>query len=299
MENFQQLYRNYTPREFREIVRAKHYKGPTNGVCAGYVQCNLVVLERADAMGFLLFCQRNPQACPLLEVCMDDDEGTQNHGNIQSSYTPKQLASGADLRTDLPKYSIYKHGKWDEDVIEVLDLWPKKAAAFLIGCSFSCDGALMDAGIPLRSADAHLNIPMYKTNVPCVPAGKFHGNLVVSMKPIPCTMITKEVLITQKFPYAHGAPLCVGGNGSALGILDLQHPDWGDPIAFDANVDVPVFHACGVTPQNVLMTSRIPFAITHAAGHMFVSDCRTRNFKREDMDNSFVATRSGRRVILD
>jgi uncharacterized protein YcsI (UPF0317 family) len=279
MNHSQQLYRNYTPREFREIVRAKQYSGPTNGVCAGYVQCNLVVLERADALDFLLFCQRNPQACPLLEVCMDDDDGSENTNKVQSSYRPKQLALGADLRTDLPKYSIYRNGKWEQDVFDVTDLWPKQATAFLIGCSFSCDGALLDAGIPLRSAEANLNIPMYKTNVSCAPAGKFHGQLVVSMKPIPCTMVTKEVLITQQFPYAHGSPLCVGGNGSSLGISDLTQPDWGDPIAFDAKVDVPVFHACGVTPQNVLMTSQIPFAITHAAGHMFVSDCRTADFQ--------------------
>lgn len=280
MEYSQQRYRNYEPRKFREIVRARKYSGPTNGVCAGYVQCNLVVLDRSDAMDFLLFCQRNPQACPLIEVCMDGDDEHEDADKDQSSFTPKQLALAADLRTDLPKYSIYRNGKWEQDVIDVLDLWPKQAATFLIGCSFSCDGALIEAGIPLRSAEANLNIPMYKTNVPCLRAGKFHGNLVVSMKPIPCTMITKEVFITRQFPYAHGSPLCIGGNGSSLGISDLMKPDWGDPIAFDANVDVPVFHACGVTPQNVLMSSQIPFAITHAAGHMFVSDCRNSEFQK-------------------
>ena len=277
MESRQQHYKDYLPREFREMVRANHYGGPTNSVCTGYIQCNLVVLDRAVAMDFLLFCQRNPQACPLLEVCMDED-GDENSSSTRSSYTPIQLAQGADLRTDLPKYSIYRNGAWEQDVSNVTDLWPEKAAAFLIGCSFSCDGALLDAGIPLRSAEAKLNIPMFKTNVPCIPAGQFHGNLVVSMKPIPCTMITQEVLITQQYPYAHGPPICVGGNGHALGIADLAQPDWGDPISYDSNVDVPVFHACGVTPQNVLMTSQIPFAITHSAGHMFVSDRRATDF---------------------
>jgi uncharacterized protein YcsI (UPF0317 family) len=267
------------PGDFRQMVRENKYVGPTNGVCAGYMQCNLVVLNQSEARDFLLFCQRNPQACPLLEVCMDDDDDAENP--CRTSYSPQQLAKGVDLRTDLPKYSIFRNGVWEKDVTHVMDVWPKKAAAFLIGCSFSCDGALREAGIPLRSAEAGRNIPMYTTNRPCVSAGKFRGHLVVSMKPIPCTMIAQEVLITQQYPEAHGPPICVGGDGSALGITDLGRPDWGDPIAFDAQVEVPVFHACGVTPQQVLRTSQeVEFAITHAPGHMLVTDCRTTEFRK-------------------
>jgi uncharacterized protein YcsI (UPF0317 family) len=157
-----------------------------------------------------------------------------------------------------------------EEVTDCTDYWPEDAVSFLIGCSFSYDGALLAAGIRLRSAEAGLNVPMYKTDIACQPAGCLHGNLVVSMKPIHCTMVAKEVEVTSKYKHAHGGPVCVGCP-TAIGIRSLDSPDWGDPVAIQPD-EVPVFHACGVTPQAVLMASRVPFAITHAAGHMFVTD---------------------------
>lgn len=153
---------------------------------------------------------------------------------------------------------------------DVVDYWPENAVAFLIGCSFSYDGALMDAGIPLRSAEAGKNVPMYRTNLKCRSAGSLSGNVVVSMKPIPALQISKHVEITSKYPHAHGGPLCVGCP-EVIGINDINKPEWGEAI--DVRPDeLPVFHACGVTPQSVLMQSKVPFAITHAAGHMFVTD---------------------------
>jgi uncharacterized protein YcsI (UPF0317 family) len=246
------------PRNFRQLVRSGQFTGPTNGVCPGFLQCNMVVLEPEYAFDFLLFCQRNPKACPLIEVC---ESGT---------FHPTAVAPQADLRTDLPKYAIYRDGKLEQEVTDATPFWPQDAVAFLVGCSFSYDGALLDADIPLRSAEQGKNVPMYRTNLKCRTAGRLAGNMVVSMKPIPALKISKHVEITSKYVHAHGGPVCIG-SGSILGVDNLNTPDWGEAVEMCPD-DIPVFHACGVTPQSVLMDSKIPFAITHAAGHMFVTD---------------------------
>jgi uncharacterized protein YcsI (UPF0317 family) len=168
------------------------------------------------------------------------------------------------------RYAIFRNGVLEEEVIDCTDCWPDPAVAFLIGCSFSYDAALQRAGIPLKSANAGKNVPMYRTNICCEPAGSLFGHLVVSMKPIPCTKVSKHVEITSKYTHAHGGPVCVGCP-SAIGIADMESPDWGDPISIGLD-EIPIFHACGVTPQAVLMESRVPFAITHSPGHMFVTD---------------------------
>jgi uncharacterized protein YcsI (UPF0317 family) len=249
------------PQEFRQLVRNGQFIKPTNGACRDYLQCNLVVLKREDASDFLSFCQRNEQACPLIEVC---DVG---------SSIPKSCASGADLKTDIPMYRIFKHGKFVKEVTDCTEFWPDDAVAFLIGCSFSCDAALMNAGIKLRSIEQSKNVPMYKTNIKCKQVGSFTGNIVVSMKPIKALDVTKEVLITSKYPKAHGGPICVGCPES-IGISDLNNPDYGDAVDVYPD-EVPVFHACGVTPQNVLEESKVEFAITHSPGFMFVTDLRS------------------------
>lgn len=247
------------PRAFRERVRSGEFTGPTNAHCPGFLQCNLVVLPQGPiAYDFLLFCQRNPQACPLIEVC---DVG---------SACPVGVAPTADLRTDIPKYAIYRDGVLVEERTDVTDVWPEQSVAFLIGCSFTYDGALQDAGIPLRSAEAGKNVPMYRTSLACRPSGSLKGTMVVSMKPIPALQISKHVEVTARFPHAHGGPVCIG-RPDMIGIADIDKPEWGDPIEVGPT-DVAVFHACGVTPQSVLMDSKVPFCITHAAGHMFVTD---------------------------
>lgn len=248
-----------SPREFRAQVRRGEFTGPTNGVCPGFLQCNLVILPQGPvAFDFLLFCQRNPKACPLIDVC---DAG--------SSF-PAGVAQGADLRTDVPKYAIYRDGKLDKEVTDITEYWPENAVAFLIGCSFSYDGALMDAGIRLKSAEQGKNVPMYKTSLKCRPSGCLKGNMVVSMKPIPALKVSKHIEITSKYTHAHGGPVSVG-SAVAIGVADIDKPEWGEPIDIAAD-EVPVFHACGVTPQSILMDSKVPFAITHSAGHMFVTD---------------------------
>ncbi|KAL3896632.1 MAG: hypothetical protein SGARI_007123, partial [Bacillariaceae sp.] len=220
---------------------------PTNGVCPGFLQCNLVVLPQGPiAFDFLLFCQRNPKACPLIEVC-----------DVGSPF-PHGVAPGADLRTDemllsdfsfspvqqLPhRYAIYRNGQLEQEVTDVADFWPDQSVAFLIGCSFSYDGALMEAGIPLKSAEQGKNVPMYKTSLKCRPAGSLSGNMVVSMKPIPALQVSKHVEITSKYTHAHGGPVAVGAP-SAVGIADIDAPEWGEPIGIALD-EVPVFHACG------------------------------------------------------
>lgn len=250
---------NLITQEFRQRVRSGEFVSPTNAVCPGFLQCNVVVLPQGPvAFDFLLFCQRNPKSCPLIEVC-----------DVGSPF-PNGVAKGADLRTDIPKYAIYRDGKLEKEVTDVTDIWPENSVAFLIGCSFSYDGALLDAKIPLRSAEAGKNVPMFRTNLPCRSAGSLRGNMVVSMKPIKAMSVAKEVEITNAYPHAHGGPVCVG-NPKAIGIANMDDPDWGDAIDIRDD-EVPVFHACGVTPQSVLIESKVPFAITHSAGHMFVTD---------------------------
>lgn len=265
---------NYTtPSSFRAQARLGNFQKSTNGCCPGYIQCNLVVLRQPDAFDFLLFCQRNQQACPLIEVL--------NVGSFQPSFCVRNSSSStyatttaADLRTDLPLYRIYRNGKHVLTTHNVIDYWPSDSVAFLIGCSFSADEALRQAGIPLRSNQNRINVPMYDTNIPCQAAGKYHGNMVVSMKPIPAVMVAKEVLVTSKFPLAHGPPVCIGCP-QAIGIDDIHKPDYGDPPGELLKADeVPVFHACGVTPQNVLCQSGVEFAITHEPGCMFVTDLK-------------------------
>lgn len=234
---------------------------PTSGLCAGYEQANLVVVPQADAFDFLLFAVRNPQACPLLDV-------------VEAGGWSPSVAPDADLRTDLPGYRIWHRGELVDEPDDVLAAWREDLVSFLLGCSFTAEHALLAAGIPLRHVEQDRNVAMYDTTVPCVPAGAFRGNLVVSMRPIRTDLIDKVTEICAGLPTAHGAPVHVG-DPAALGITDLARPDYGDAVEI-APGEVPVFWACGVTPQNVLRESRIELAITHAPGHMLVTDRRYR-----------------------
>lgn len=241
-------------------ARARYRDGlvvPTTGWAPGFTQANLVSLPQDWAYDMLLFGQRNPQPVPLLDVT---DPG--------SFSTP--LAPGADLRTDVPLYRVWKDGELAAEPSDVRDVWRDDLVTFLIGCSFSFETALLDAGVPVRNIEQGRNVSMYRTNVACRPAGRLSGPLVVSMRPIPATQVVTAVQVTARMPQVHGAPVHVG-SPEALGIEDLARPDFGDPVAAEPG-DVPVFWACGVTPQAALMASRPPFAITHAPGHMFVTD---------------------------
>lgn len=237
---------------------------PSSGWSAGFTQANLVVLPTDWAFDMLLFGQRNPQPVPLLDVT---DPGS----------TTTTLAPDADLRTDLPRYRVWRDGELVDEPTEVADLWRADLVSFLIGCSFSFETALIEAGVPVRNIEQGRNVSMYRTDRECRPAGRLRGPLVVSMRPIPADLVVTAVQVTGRMPQVHGAPAHVGAPES-LGITDLARPDFGDPV--DAKPgDVPVFWACGVTPQAALMASRPPFAITHAPGHMFVTDVPDRVYR--------------------
>ena len=246
------------PREIRRDIRNGKLTGITAGLGAGHVQANLAVLPRDCAYDFLLFCQRNPRPCPLLEVT---DAG---------STEPVGVAPGADLRTDLPRYRIYKHGELADEVTDATPYWRDDLVAFLLGCSFTFEWALLEAGIRLWHVEHGKNVAMWRTSMSCRPAGVFHGPVVVSMRPIASADLSKAVTASARFPGAHGAPIHIG-DPAAIGIRDLARPDWGDAQEFRPG-DVPVFWACGVTPQAVALASKPAFMITHSPGHMFITD---------------------------
>lgn len=241
-------------------ARARYRDGlvtPTSGWASGFTQANLVVLPREWAFDMLLFGQRNPGPVPLLDVT--------DPGAFRTV-----LAPDADLRTDLPRYRVWREGELVDEPTDVRTLWADDLVAFLVGCSFSFDTVLNLAGIPVRNIEQGRNVSMYRTNRPCRGAGRLSGPLVVSMRPIPGAMVADAVRLTARMPQVHGAPVHVGAPES-LGIADLAAPDYGDPVEVEPG-DVPVFWACGVTPQAALAASRPPFAITHSPGHMFVTD---------------------------
>lgn len=246
------------PSEMREKIRSGQWQGPTAGCSHGYVQANLVVLPKALAYDFLLFCHRNAKPCPLLEVTDPGDA------------EPKTVAPGADLRTDLPRYRVYRDGGLDQEVGNLHQVWRGDLVSFLLGCSFTFDAALQRAGVPVRHVEEGKNVSMYITNQPCQPAGVFTGPLVVSMRPIPASLIARAVEVTARYPLAHGAPVHVG-DPQAIGIANLDDPSFGDPVSFRSG-EIPVFWACGVTPQAVAMHAKPELMITHMPGHMFITD---------------------------
>ena len=242
----------------RDDIRRGEFTGPTAGLAPGVAQANLVILPAAEAADFHAFCLANPKPCPLLEMTAPGDP------------VPHSLAPTADLRTDLPRYRVYRDGELVEERTEISGLWRDDLVAFLIGCSFTFERALLEAGVPVRHVELGRNVPMYRTNRPCVSAGRFHGPLVVSMRPIPGALVRKAATITEAYPQMHGGPIHAG-DPSALGILNLSAPDYGDAVPVREG-ELPVFWACGVTPQAVALASRVPFMITHNPGHMFITD---------------------------
>jgi uncharacterized protein YcsI (UPF0317 family) len=254
MKNIQPL----TPKEIRNLIRKGRWDKRTAGVAMGYAQANLVILPQKEAFDFLLFCQRNPKPCPLLEVLEP------------GQFKTKFLSSDADIRTDIPRYNIYRKGKLQRTVKEIRTFWQKDFVSFLLGCSFSFEEAMLRSNIPVRHIEENKNVPMFISSIPCQPAGIFHGPMVVTMRPIPSSMITRAVQITSRYASVHGAPIHIG-EPSTIGIKDLKKPDFGDPVTLKKG-EVPVFWACGVTPQAVVMEAKPDLCITHAPGHMFISD---------------------------
>jgi uncharacterized protein YcsI (UPF0317 family) len=247
-------------RGLREAVRAGEHTGPTAGLAPGYTQANLVALPAADAFDFLRFCVQNPKPCPVLDVT---DAG---------SPEPAQMAPGADLRTDVPRYRIWRDGELVEEPLDASEHWRDDLVGFLIGCSFTFERALLAEGLPIRHVEQGVNVPMYRTGIDCTPAGRFSGPLVVSMRPMTPPQAIRATQVTSRYAPVHGAPVHFG-DPAAIGIADLGAPDYGDPVEV-RDGELPVFWACGVTPQAVAVASRPELMITHAPGHMFVTDVR-------------------------
>ncbi|SAK45347.1 putative hydro-lyase [Caballeronia ptereochthonis] len=246
------------PRDFRHQVRTGAFTGPTAGYCGDYAQANLAILPRDCAEDFLRFCVRNPKACPLLAV------------GEPGQFDVPALGRELDIRTDVPGYNVYRDGVLCEQPRDIRELWRDDLVVFAIGCSFSFEQMLAQERIPLRHVDEGVNVPMYRTSIPNQAAGPFRGNLVVSMRPMSGAHAIRAVQVTSRFPSVHGAPVHIG-SPAAIGIGDLSRPDYGDAVSVHEH-ELPVFWACGVTPQSAIESARLPFAIAHRPGHMLVTD---------------------------
>jgi uncharacterized protein YcsI (UPF0317 family) len=247
-------------RVVREAARSGTLVSQTSGLAPGFTQANLMILPADWAEEFRLFCTRNPRPCPILEIVE------------QGSVEPRKFAPSSDLRTDLPRYRIWRDGLLVDEPTSIESYWQDDFVSFLIGCSFTFESALIAAGLSVRHIELGCNVPMYKTSIPCEPAGRFFGNMVVSMRPFPPADAIRAVQITSDYPAVHGAPIHIGFPDQ-LGIRDLANPDFGDPVPVRAG-ELPLFWACGVTPQSVVMAAKPPLAITHSPGCMFVTDVK-------------------------
>lgn len=255
-----QMAASQFPQTIRRGIRDGLISDQTSGMAPGYAQGNLVVLPKAWASDFLEFCLANPKPCPLLAVGKPGDPSLPTVG------------TGIDIRTDVPRYRVFRNGNLVEEVSNISHLWADDFVSFLIGCSFSFEGALMDAGIGVRHIELGSNVPMYRTNIDCVSAGPFQGQFVVSMRPLKPADAIRAIEITARMPQVHGAPVYFG-DPSAIGISDLSSPDFGETVPV-RDGEVPVFWACGVTPQVALAQAKPPLAITHSPGYMLITDIR-------------------------
>jgi uncharacterized protein YcsI (UPF0317 family) len=247
-----------TPAEVRQAARVGAWSGHTGGLAERHVQGNVVILPRAQADDFLRYCQRNPKPCPLLAVGEPGDPAL------------PALGADIDIRSDLPRYRVWRDGQLADEPLDIGALWRDDFVAFVIGCSFSFEQALIDEGLRLRHVDEGRNVAMFRTTIATEPAGPFGGPMVVTMRPLPAAHAIRAVQITSRYPAVHGAPVHLG-DPSLIGIADLSRPDYGDAVTVHDD-EIPVFWACGVTPQAALENARLPLAITHAPGCMLVTD---------------------------
>lgn len=250
----------HSPQAIRARIRSGEHAGNTSGLAPGFVQCNLVILPQANAHDFLRFCQANPRPCPL--IAMNPSPGDPTLPSL----------GDIDIRRDVPGYRVFRDGRADDDTADIHSQWREDLVVFALGCSFSFEEALLADGLDVRNVSEGVNVPMYRTATPCIPAGPFSGNMVVSMRPFLAADAIRAIQICTRFPSVHGAPVHLG-DPSAIGIGDLSRPDFGDPVSMKDG-EMPVFWACGVTPQVALENARLPFAITHSPGCMLVTDLR-------------------------
>ncbi|WP_088330033.1 putative hydro-lyase [Lacimicrobium sp. SS2-24] len=248
-----------TPYALRQQIRKGQFKGNTSGQAPGFVQCNLAILPADYANDFLRFCQLNPKPCPLIGMAA-------RPGN----YLLEEAGRDVDIRTDVPAYQLFENGQATQQVSDLMDVWRDDLVTFMLGCSFSFEEALLADGLEIRNISEGVNVPMYRTNIPCTPAGRFSGNMVVSMRPMAAADAIRAVQICSRFPAVHGAPVHLG-DPALIGIEDISRPDFGEAVTIHPG-ELPVFWACGVTPQLAIAEAKPPFCITHSPGCMLVTD---------------------------
>ena len=246
------------PRQVRIAIRSGRHRGHTAGLAPGRVQGNVCILPREYAEDFRVFCERNPKPCPLLAMSKPGDPRL------------PELGEDLDIRTDVSRYRVFRHGKLEAEVDHIKDLWRDDLVTFVLGCSFSFEQALMEAGLRLRYVEEGTNVPMFRTSVDTVPAGPFRGKLVVSMRPFKPADAIRAIEITSRYPRVHDSPVHLG-RPDLIGIEDLNKPWAGDPTRVQED-EVPLFWACGITPQSVVLDAKPSLCITHAPGHMLVTD---------------------------
>ena len=245
-------------RPVRAHIRKGTWHSHTSGLASDHVQGNVVILPEVLATDFLRYCQRNPKPCPLLAVS--------EPGN---PLLPS-LGDDVNICTDLPRYRVWNHGNVVDEPTDISKLWRNDLVTFVLGCSFSFEQALIEAGLTLRHIQQGKNVAMYRTNIQTQSAGVFSGPMVVSMRPMKAAAAIRAVQVTSRFPNVHGAPVHLG-DPALIGISNLDAPDYGDAVEVMGD-EIPVFWACGVTPQAALAQARPAFCITHAPGAMLVTD---------------------------
>ncbi|MGQ0663321.1 MAG: putative hydro-lyase [Pseudomonadota bacterium] len=248
------------PRAARAAIRAQIHTAHTAGIAPGYVQGNLCILPKSYADEFLLFCQRNPKPCPLLAMSNPGDPRL------------PALAHDLDIRTDVPSYRVFRTGAYVEDVRDIGHLWQDDFVAFVLGCSFSFEEAIIEAGVPIKHVERNDCVAMYVTDIDTVPGGRFAGKMVVTMRAFTPAHAIRAIQITTRFPNVHGAPVHIG-KPELIGV-DLDQPYLGMGVAEVGAGELPVFWACGVTPQIAVERAKPPICITHTPGHMLVTDLR-------------------------
>ena len=246
------------PRQVRLAIRSGRHRGHTAGLAPGRVQGNVCILPREYADDFRMFCERNPKPCPLLAMSKPGDPRL------------PELGEDLDIRTDVSRYRVFRHGRLEGEVDDLKDLWRDDLVTFILGCSFSFEQALMEAELPLRYVEQGTNVPMFRTNLDTVPAGPFRGKLVVSMRPFKPADAIRAIEITSRYPRVHGSPVHLG-RPDLIGVDDLGKPWAGDPTPVRDD-EIPLFWACGITPQSVVLDAKPSLCITHAPGHMLVTD---------------------------
>ena len=258
MHQTYETLKNLSLPQVREAIRTGHYRSHTAGLGRGHLQANLAIMPEDYALDFMRYCQRNPKPCPLT--------GVSDTGN------PMMFTMGRDIdiRTDVPAYNVFRAGQLETSVPDIIDLWSDDMVVFALGCSFTFENALQKTGVPVWHIDNNKTVPMFRSSIDTVPSGPFSGKMVVSMRAIPKGRIDEVIAISRRYPLAHGAPVH-WGDPVDLGITDIATPDWGDAAPVGVG-EVPVFWACGVTPQVAIETARLPICITHRPGHMLITD---------------------------